>query len=177
MADDIDDLLDEVEHKFVKAKTKTVISRKSSRKKSDDEMDDIINDICGDPHAPEESNATKSAQSKTSQTRPKLSKCFPVFIGGAADPQGYGNTVNKRSCNKLRCTSCDFLVASFDNFTWDRTTDYLFLRNNSPDFNRLKSKLVSKRGWRAYCCQCCHQAVDRLTDTQTLSVKWACTSH
>ncbi|WAR13332.1 hypothetical protein MAR_027512, partial [Mya arenaria] len=67
MADDIDDLLDEVEHKFVKAKTKT-----------------------------EESNATKSAQSKTSQTRPKLSKCFPVFIGGAADPQGYGNTVNKR---------------------------------------------------------------------------------
>ena len=46
----------------------------------------------------------------------------------------------------MRCTSCDFKVASFDDFEWDRSTDYLFLRNNAPDFERLKSKLNRKRG-------------------------------
>lgn len=51
-----------------------------------------------------------------------------------------------RSCDTLRCTSCDFKVASFDDFDWESSTDYLFLRNNAPDFDRLKSKLTRKKG-------------------------------
>jgi hypothetical protein len=46
----------------------------------------------------------------------------------------------------LRCTSCDFKVASFDDFDWDSSTDYLFLRNNAPDFERLKSNLSRRKG-------------------------------
>lgn len=51
-----------------------------------------------------------------------------------------------RSCDKLRCTSCDFKVCSFDNYEWHPDTDYLFLRNNAPDYHRLKTNLVPKRG-------------------------------
>lgn len=46
----------------------------------------------------------------------------------------------------MRCTSCDFKVVSFDDFEWDRSTDYLFLRNNAPEFERLKSNLNRKKG-------------------------------
>ena len=52
-----------------------------------------------------------------------------------------------RACDNLRCTDCDFKVATFDNYSWDTTTDYLFLRNNAPDFYKLKAKLCPKKGW------------------------------
>lgn len=55
-----------------------------------------------------------------------------------------------RACDKLRCTSCDFKVCSFDNFEWHSDTDYLFLRNNVPDFHRLKSNLAPKNGVYIY---------------------------
>ena len=51
-----------------------------------------------------------------------------------------------RTCDKMRCTSCDFKVCSFDNFEWHKDTDYLFLRNNAPDYERLKSHLDPKNG-------------------------------
>ena len=54
--------------------------------------------------------------------------------------------LNSRSCDKLRCTSCDFDVVAFDNFEWCQDCDYLFFRNNIPDFQRLKSKLTLKKG-------------------------------
>jgi len=51
-----------------------------------------------------------------------------------------------RACDQLRCTDCDFSVLSFDNVHWATNTDYLFLRNNMPDFERLRSKLKPKKG-------------------------------
>ena len=51
-----------------------------------------------------------------------------------------------RTCNKLRCTSCDFNVVIYDDFEWQKDCDYLFFRNNVPDFQKLKSKLISRRG-------------------------------
>lgn len=184
MADDIDDLLDEVEDKFVKgnkADRKTVHSktvRCDQRRKQDDEMDKIIDDICSQ-HEPglEKCNSVKPVSSKTSQSRPLVTKCFPLSIGGSSVAKGHGNSVNKRSCDSMRCTSCDFRVASFDDFAWDRSTDYLFLRNNAPDFHRLKSKLERRKGYRAYCCQCSHIAVNTLTDVKDLPVKWVCGQH
>ena len=54
--------------------------------------------------------------------------------------------LNFRSCDKLRCTSCDFFIVMFDNFEWHKDCDYLFFRNNVPDFQRLKSKLTPQKG-------------------------------
>ena len=51
-----------------------------------------------------------------------------------------------RACDQLRCTDCDFSVLSFDNVHWATNTDYLFLRNNMPDLERLRSKLKPKKG-------------------------------
>lgn len=53
---------------------------------------------------------------------------------------------HSRTCDQLRCTDCDFKVSTFDNFQWKKDTDYLFLRNNMPDFDRLRSKLMPKKG-------------------------------
>lgn len=46
-----------------------------------------------------------------------------------------------RSCNSLRCTSCDFNVVSYKNYAWTEATDYLFLRNNYPDDDKLMTNL------------------------------------
>ena len=51
-----------------------------------------------------------------------------------------------RSCDQLLCTKCDFKVVSFDDYHWSGDCDYFFFRNNSPDFSRLKSKLIKKKG-------------------------------
>ena len=51
-----------------------------------------------------------------------------------------------RTCDRLRYTDCDFNVLSFDDVHWAANTDYLFLRNNMPDYQRLKSKLKTKKG-------------------------------
>ena len=52
----------------------------------------------------------------------------------------------RRACNALRCTSCDFNVEMFDDVIWDSKTDYLFLRNNVPNFEKLKVNLIRKKG-------------------------------
>ena len=46
----------------------------------------------------------------------------------------------------MRCTSCDFHVMWFDNYSWSDSCDYYFLRNNVPDFGRLKRKLNISQG-------------------------------
>ena len=49
-------------------------------------------------------------------------------------------------CDKLRCTSCDFSVVILNDYEWQKDCDYLFFRNNIPDFDKLKSKLTRRRG-------------------------------
>eukprot|EP00064_Thunnus_orientalis_P018811 superscaffoldBa00004461_g18917 len=54
-------------------------------------------------------------------------KCCPVFVGGSSVTNGVGTATSKRSCDQLRCTSCDFRVLMFDDCEWDPSCDYLFL--------------------------------------------------
>ena len=51
-----------------------------------------------------------------------------------------------RICDRLHCTSCDNKVVSFDNFEWHKSCDYLFFRNNYPDFSKLKSNMIPRAG-------------------------------
>ncbi|KAK3085850.1 hypothetical protein FSP39_009639 [Pinctada imbricata] len=91
--------------------------------------------------------------------------------------QGMASSLSKKACDRLRCTSCDFKVYSFDNFQWDSNTDYLFLRNNVPDFHRLKSNLIPAKGYRGYCCQCSHRSILELTKLEDPNLKWVCGKH
>ncbi|KAF3822629.1 hypothetical protein GH733_008003, partial [Mirounga leonina] len=79
------------------------------------------------------------------------------------------------ACDHLRCIACDFWVVSYDDYMWDKSCDYLFFRNNMPEFHKLRTKLVKKKGTRAYACQCSWRTIEDLTDLQTdHQLRWVC---
>lgn len=182
MADDIDDLLNETEAAYLSSSSGQNIQQNDNvkhRKTSSsiiNELDDLLDEM---DDIKDENPNNKDACSKSqtfSQTLFHM-KCFPVYLAGSYYPSGISSRSTKRSCNKLRCTSCDFKVLSFEDFVWHTSTDYLFLRNNVPDFGRLKTKLLFRKGWRAYCCQCYCKAVSCLTPLTQAEMKWVCGQH
>jgi hypothetical protein len=56
----------------------------------------------------------------------------------------------------LKCM-CE--VVRFENYHWEKDVDYMFFRNYWPEPERLSPKLQPKRGYAAYCCQCCWTSV------------------
>lgn len=205
--DDIDELFDAVEKRLSRMKVGmqengTEIKAKSSgpnnaRSKASEALDlsDILDDLTDDEDAIRRQRSTKGRANSTvtdAKSTSKLplrkensqpstmaaSKCFQVFLGGSSSETGLSTTVNKRSCNRLRCSDCDFVVSFFDNHQWLPSTDYLFLRNNMPEYDRLRPKLIYKMDYRAYACQCKWKTVNELVDLQTQSdVKWFCGKH
>ncbi|XP_061188462.1 cilia- and flagella-associated protein 418-like [Saccostrea echinata] len=176
MAEDIDDLLEEVESKYLTKDIKKARSLNNRKEKRDNDydIDDLLDDIQVEPIP----KASRSVPNNISDFRPTSGrKCFPVYLGGSMCSQGIASSVSQRACDKLRCTSCDFKVCSFDNFEWSRDTDYLFLRNNAPDYERLKTNMVPRKGSRAYCCQCCHRSITEITKLADPQLKWVCGKH
>uniref|UniRef100_A0A8D3DMY8 Cilia- and flagella-associated protein 418 n=1 Tax=Scophthalmus maximus TaxID=52904 RepID=A0A8D3DMY8_SCOMX len=110
-----------------------------------------------------------------------VSRCCPVFVGGSSVINGVGTATSKsRCCDQLRCVSCDFRVLMFDDCAWDSSCDYLFLRNNAPDRQKLRAKLKTRRGSRAYACQCCwfSSSSSKPTDLQAQpQLRWVCGKH
>ena len=43
------------------------------------------------------------------------------------------NSLNPKSCDKLRCYNCDKKVHRFTNSKWKDTVDYLFVRNHNTN--------------------------------------------
>ncbi|XP_028837291.1 cilia- and flagella-associated protein 418 isoform X2 [Denticeps clupeoides] len=188
MADDLDDLLDEVEAKFCRTAPKgdrmsaqsgdrrTKDGVTSCRRPEKDDLDDLLEDILDDDD---------SSMPQAIRTGPKLSvaqsskrKCCPVFLGGSAIGHGIGTSNSQRACNQLRCTSCDFRIVTFDDLEWDPSCDYLFFRNNMPDCDKLRGKLKYKRGARAYACQCSwHSAFSLMDLRDQQQLKWVCGKH
>ncbi|XP_056619259.1 cilia- and flagella-associated protein 418 [Triplophysa dalaica] len=201
MADDLDDLLDEVESKFCSSTSKSKQSayhlkqtehsctspqdKKQSRKQEskgteNDDITAMLQEILEDDYQPINSYepiATKTFTGDAcSQTVSK--KCCPVFLGGSSLQHGVGTSVSQRACNQLRCTSCDFRVAMFDDQEWDPSCDYLFLRNNMPDYHKLRAKLKRRKGGRAYACQCSWHTAHTLSDLRAQHrLKWVCGKH
>ncbi|KAK6490808.1 protein C8orf37-like protein isoform X1 [Huso huso] len=209
MADDLDELLDEVESKFCKnisvttphsirkedglsntspTKRKTEVkketfssSRVTSETYSDVDIDDLIEELFdGDDSLrvqPVKTTATSHSASSSS-CHVASRKCCPIYLGGSSTSCGVGTSISQRTCNQLRCTACDFRVATFDDYEWDQSSDYLFFRNNMPDSNKLKAKLVRRRGTRAYACQCSWRSIQNLVDLKTdKELKWVCGKH
>ncbi|CAH1779575.1 unnamed protein product [Owenia fusiformis] len=186
MADDIDDLLDEVEEKFVtktptkRPESKPKIQVNSSNKKNrDSDLDDMINDICDVPEPLETlGNNVKDTEKHERIVTSAQKKCYPIYLGGSNNAQGIANTINQRTCDRLRCTDCDFKIVNYDNYQWHSSVDYLFLRNNVPDLKKLSAKLVQKKGYRAYACQCKWKSVNDIVNLNNLSdLKWICGKH
>uniref|UniRef100_A0A673IYY2 Cilia- and flagella-associated protein 418 n=1 Tax=Sinocyclocheilus rhinocerous TaxID=307959 RepID=A0A673IYY2_9TELE len=155
MADDLDDLLDEVESKFCCSTSASKQStyalkqtdqkcanpedKKQSRKQrckkvqhDNDDIDAMLQEILDEDYQPITFHETLTFSAN---------RCCPVFLGGSSVPHGVGTSVSQRACNHLRCTSCDFSVIMFEDHEWDSSCDYLFFRNNMPDYHKLKAKL------------------------------------
>ncbi|XP_067950945.1 cilia- and flagella-associated protein 418-like [Watersipora subatra] len=187
MGDDIDDLLDEVEAAFVKKHTIKKIKNRYSqednstqtRMKSrpkDDELDNLMSEICDipDPMPAQQILSPAPTLARSDQKQ----RCFTIYLGGSAHSEGITTTASQRACDRLRCTDCDFKVSVYKDFKWDPSTDYLFLRNNMPDFSRLRAKLIPRTGYKAYACQCQWRNIDKLTElSQSKDLKWVCGKH
>ncbi|XP_014583697.1 cilia- and flagella-associated protein 418 isoform X2 [Equus przewalskii] len=156
--------------------------------KKEDDLDSLINEIFEEPNFDRKSFKLKSKSSGNTSVRasvPGLGKsCSPVYLGGSAAPCGIGTNTSQssfslnRACDHLRCIACDFWIVSYDDYMWDKSCDYLFFRNNMPEFHKLKTKLVKKKGTRAYACQCSWRTIEELTDLQTdHQLRWVCGKH
>uniref|UniRef100_A0A8C5AM81 Cilia- and flagella-associated protein 418 n=1 Tax=Gadus morhua TaxID=8049 RepID=A0A8C5AM81_GADMO len=190
MDDDLDELLDEVEKKFFYSDSTRSESRTDStntpkyprekdNKRSDPEdIDALLEELLDEDYdgsTPVETEpipkGSKVEGKSLSQSEDK--KCRPVFLGGTSIPNGVGTLLSQRSCDQLRCTSCDFRVLMFEDQEWDSSCDYLFLRNNMPDGERLRAKLRRSKGKRAYACQCSWFSARDLADLgQQPQLRW-----
>ncbi|XP_005381886.2 PREDICTED: protein C8orf37 homolog isoform X1 [Chinchilla lanigera] len=150
--------------------------------KKEDDLDSLINEIFEEPSFDQKPLKLKSKSSGNTSVRASLQgppkSCSPVYLGGSTIPCGVGTHTSQRACDRLRCIACDFRVVSYSDYMWDKSCDYLFFRNNMPEFHKLKTKLVQKRGTRAYACQCSWRTVGELTDLQTdHQLRWVCGKH
>ncbi|XP_053251603.1 cilia- and flagella-associated protein 418 isoform X2 [Podarcis raffonei] len=197
MADDLDELLDEVENKFCRLSRRDCSERgrpgqgrKRNRFREEEEeaeaeaaaagerarfskvltkgaseeedIDDIIKDII------DENSYAKNLVKHKSKSPSSASENRTTSV------QAHG----KRTCDQLRCTACDFRVLQHDDFQWDQSCDYLFFRNNMPEFRKLRTKMLTKKGSRAYACQCTWRSIDELTDlTVDRQLRWVCSKH
>ncbi|KAE8599348.1 hypothetical protein XENTR_v10017156 [Xenopus tropicalis] len=194
--DDLDQLLDEVEHKYCAPRVPSVSSRGkgaggAERRRREnapvkastggDSLDDLIEDIldisCHDKNTTQKPRPQNQPACRSSyQMHSK--KCGPVYVAGSSVPFGIGTSISERACDQLRCTACDFNVMVFDNSQWDASCDYLFFRNSMPDLSKLRPKLIRKKGSRAYACQCSWRSVQELTNiTVYPQLRWVCGKH
>eukprot|EP01137_Pigoraptor_chileana_P009564 Opistho-2@58043 len=206
--DDIDDLLDEVEATIFKdkkasqAKGSTTSKGSVVTKSSNSASNNISKASTGgrgasglkgyfsdsdeddEPARPAPVSQTRSDSFSKLQRLPsnvskEQTKCFPVFIGPPSVPQGMTrSSTMPATCDRLRCTACDFRIVSFQDYTWSSSCDYLFFRNNVPDFNKLKVNLLRRAGTTAYACQCKWRSVDKLKNVaDDVDLKWVCGRH
>ncbi|KAM6214740.1 cilia- and flagella-associated protein 418 isoform 2-T2 [Rhynchocyon petersi] len=174
MAEDLDELLDEVESKFCSPDPLRVAmvqqpkgcggSHSSDRTRTEakenlrltdtfqkpDDLDSLINEIFEEPNFDKKPFKLKSKSPGNTSVRASiqgLSKsCSPVYLGGSTAPCGLGTNTSQR--------------------------------NNMPEFRKLQSKLIKKNGARAYACQCSWRTVEDLTDLQTdAQLRWVCGKH
>ncbi|XP_069777912.1 cilia- and flagella-associated protein 418 isoform X2 [Narcine bancroftii] len=151
--------------------------------KEEDNLNDLIKEIFHDN--PTASDLSKSSPSAVTNgaglknfSRAKVRKCSPVYLGGSSESYGLGTNTSHRTCDQLRCTTCDFRVITLDDYEWDKSCNYIFFRNNMPDLNKLKGKAVRKSGARAYACQCSWSSIQNLTDLRDEQhLRWVCGKH
>ncbi|XP_056378416.1 cilia- and flagella-associated protein 418 isoform X2 [Hyla sarda] len=132
----------------------------------DEDVDDLIEDILDVRFYEENKHKAKSTehQSCKSSTQHPSKKCCPVYLGGSGIPFGIGTSISERACDQLRCTTCDFNIVMFDDYKWEASCDYLFFRNSMPEHSKLQTKMVRKKGARAYACQCSWRSIQQITD-------------
>ncbi|XP_028327108.1 cilia- and flagella-associated protein 418 [Gouania willdenowi] len=203
--DDLDDLLDEVEKTFCRnvcvrgessavdkptkvtdgQRTHSASKHKELKSSITDDIDALLDEFMDEDYCDTSqtkitqfSDGTHEKKKKNHSSDAGGRKCCPVFLGGSSLINGIGTSTSKRSCDQLRCISCDFRVMTFEDSEWDPSCDYLFLRNNMPDHQKLRAKLRRRRGIRAYACQCSWFSSEEPMDVRERpQLRWVCGKH
>ncbi|KAM6171181.1 cilia- and flagella-associated protein 418 isoform 3-T3 [Erethizon dorsatum] len=175
MAKDLDELLDEVESKFFRPdplrldmdkrpkgggggtthsndwnRTQAKDSLRSTETFKKEDLDSLINEIFEEPSFDQKPLKLKSKSSGNTSVRASLQG-----LHKSCSPVYLGGSRVPRGIGT-------------------RTSQ----RNNMPEFHKLKTKLVKKKGTRAYACQCSWRSVEELTDLQTdHQLHWVCGKH
>ncbi|XP_040519427.1 cilia- and flagella-associated protein 418 isoform X5 [Gallus gallus] len=159
MADELDQLLDEVERRFCRMPDRGATGggqngdreRAAAEDRSaktlmgagsdEDDIDDIIDEICNDsssfartPLKLKSNSPSVTPGSNSTVVQAQRKRCCPVYLGGSSSPNGIGTNISKR--------------------------------NNMPELSKLRAKMIKKKGSRAYACQCSWRSIDELTDLQ-----------
>lgn len=125
---------------------------------------------------------TNEGQSRRSSAQLPRLKCLTLFIGGSSLQRGRQGSqpTGVRCCDQVRCTKCDFRVATFPNQAWSPDVDYMFFRNNYPTEAKLAQQLRPAQGdgaW-AYACQCSWTTVIAAQQIDFSSdLRWVCGGH
>mmetsp|Transcript_56278 Transcript_56278/g.163181 ORF Transcript_56278/g.163181 Transcript_56278/m.163181 type:complete len:261 (+) Transcript_56278:82-864(+) len=79
----------------------------------------------------------------------------------------------------FHCMGCDLQVMRAHDFAWEDGVEYLFLRNNYPEFQKLKAQLKQRGGFYAYCCQCSSRSALMSTDLADVAdgLRWRVVAH
>jgi hypothetical protein len=116
-----------------------------------------------------------------------IDRCTRVALAGCDATRGLKASAFSRSaCDSLLCSQCNFKVLVFLHGSWDKSVDYMFVRNNMPNVDKLKAKLITHSPQSelynnvAYCCQCQWATVSDercLTPGNATDPQWICTGH
>nr|CAB3227218.1 protein C8orf37 homolog [Phallusia mammillata] len=175
---DLDELLDEVERDFQQSERHKIApkSRKTTDKQKSQVLEDDIDIILNETAEVQTREVIGAKGERGTITTKSKARCSSICLGGPQDQVGICSLTNKRCCDRLRCTSCDFKVQRFPGYQWKHDIDYLFLRNNMPEFSKVVKKLQKKESSNAYACQCSWNSVTKLKPLPP-DLKWVCAKH
>lgn len=130
------------------------------------------------------SNTSFPAPKAASAGASAKTRCSQVVLGAARCSRGLrASAFSPCVCDALLCSQCNFKVLSFADRRWQAAADYLFLRNNMPNRDKLATRLDAAPGAVAYCCQCRSATVSPDEDSRVLVIgaaqdpQWICTGH
>ncbi|KAF4526291.1 hypothetical protein B566_EDAN013652 [Ephemera danica] len=188
MADDIDDFLQQVESQLFHSRSMTThadIKRNSFRaadQKADPEVTQLLAELDHETSKSlkERRGVPKLPLLQTSVESPvttREQKCFPLLLGAADSPTGLSTIPNPKTCDSLRCTSCERSIVAMPHSSWQTDVDSQFLRQAAVQPSYLSTKLDLQEGARAYACQCKCLTVAQGTQSVPETFPWMCGKH
>jgi len=146
--DDLDSLLDGMSP--VGSYDKPRSSKTASRPTGGDDMDDLLGDLVLSSNSP----------SAPTQYQPQPSASVKIDSPPAAGK------------SRINCLTCDLQAVGFGGYKWADDVDYLFMRYNYHNLQKLQPKLNASDAHIAYGCGCSwrtmgrHDPLDEAAGTQ-----------
>jgi len=143
--------------------------------KTDDDFDNLLGELSpieekkatpamGGPAFSKGGDEYDSLIGSLSLDSPAGKQCGPGLKQDPARAKPLDLGQSTESKKSLACVSCDFKVIAWNGYAWSPSVDYLFMRYNYPDYDKLQSNLVPTPGQVAYGCGCSWRNMEQNSD-------------